>query len=161
MVQAGRGSACSKRYNVVHLIYRHKEYEGHYKDFQLGLSTMREHWQSGLQDIRHSLAQPDWLPCRITTQASLRLRYPIGMRVERVTSLSSARPRWDAAIVAILGAQYRKRLCSSNMQISNKHVGNRHRGHKKRRPEKALFPEPIPQSACNECPRPPIPYFNT
>ncbi|MFM0204662.1 patatin-like phospholipase family protein [Paraburkholderia fungorum] len=53
--------SCSKRYNVIHLIYRHKEYEGHYKDFQFGLSTMREHWQSGLEDIRHSLAQPDWL----------------------------------------------------------------------------------------------------
>lgn len=53
--------SCSKRYNVIHLIYRHKEYEGHYKDFQFGLSTMREHWQSGLEDIRHSLSQPDWL----------------------------------------------------------------------------------------------------
>ncbi|XUW87311.1 patatin-like phospholipase family protein [Burkholderia sp. M6-3] len=53
--------SCSKRYNVIHLIYRQKEYEGHYKDFQFGLSTMREHWESGLADIRHSLAQPDWL----------------------------------------------------------------------------------------------------
>jgi len=53
--------SCSKRYNVIHLIYRQKEYEGHYKDFQFGLSTMREHWQSGLDDIRHSLSQPDWL----------------------------------------------------------------------------------------------------
>ncbi|SDH07702.1 DUF3734 domain-containing protein [Paraburkholderia phenazinium] len=53
--------SCSKRYNVVHLIYRQKEYEGHFKDFQFGLSTMREHWESGLQDIRASLAQPDWL----------------------------------------------------------------------------------------------------
>ncbi|MCC8390966.1 patatin-like phospholipase family protein [Paraburkholderia sp. MMS20-SJTR3] len=53
--------SCSKRYNVIHLIYRHKEYEGHYKDFQFGLSTMREHWQSGLDDIRRSLEQPDWL----------------------------------------------------------------------------------------------------
>jgi NTE family protein len=53
--------ACSKRYNVIHLIYRQKEYEGHFKDFQFGLSTMREHWQSGLDDIRHSLAHPDWL----------------------------------------------------------------------------------------------------
>ena len=53
--------SCSKRYNVMHLIYRHKEYEGHYKDFQFGLSTMREHWQSGLEDIRRSLAQPGWL----------------------------------------------------------------------------------------------------
>jgi NTE family protein len=53
--------ACSKRYNVIHLIYRHKEYEGHFKDFQFGLSTMREHWQSGLEDIQHSLQHPDWL----------------------------------------------------------------------------------------------------
>ncbi|CAG4902838.1 DUF3734 domain-containing protein [Paraburkholderia gardini] len=53
--------SCSKRYNVVHLIYRHKEYEGHYKDYQFGLSTMREHWESGLADIRRSLAQPGWL----------------------------------------------------------------------------------------------------
>ena len=53
--------ACSRHYNVIHLIYRNKEYEGHYKDFQFGVSTMREHWQSGLDDIRHSLEHPDWL----------------------------------------------------------------------------------------------------
>jgi NTE family protein len=53
--------SCSKRYNVIHLIYRQKEYEGHFKDFQFGLSTMREHWESGLEDIRNSLVQPDWL----------------------------------------------------------------------------------------------------
>ncbi|MBV8626779.1 MAG: patatin-like phospholipase family protein, partial [Paraburkholderia sp.] len=53
--------SCSKRYNVIHLIYRHKEYEGHFKDYQFGLSTMREHWESGLADIRGSLAQPEWL----------------------------------------------------------------------------------------------------
>ncbi|MGF6602429.1 NTE family protein [Paraburkholderia sp. GAS448] len=53
--------SCSKRYNVVHLIYQNKEYEGHYKDFQFGLSTMREHWAAGLADTRASLAQPTWL----------------------------------------------------------------------------------------------------
>lgn len=53
--------SCSKKYNVIHLIYRQKEYEGHFKDYQFGISTMREHWASGLQDIRASLAQPDWL----------------------------------------------------------------------------------------------------
>lgn len=53
--------SCSKKYNVIHLIYRHKEYEGHFKDFQFGISTMREHWTSGLQDIRASLGQPGWL----------------------------------------------------------------------------------------------------
>ncbi|CAB3786142.1 DUF3734 domain-containing protein [Pararobbsia alpina] len=53
--------ASSKRYNVVHLIYQAKEYEGHFKDFQFGLSTMREHWESGLTDIRRTLDHPEWL----------------------------------------------------------------------------------------------------
>ena len=53
--------SCTKKYNVIHLIYRQKEYEGHFKDFQFGTSTMREHWASGLQDIRASLGQPGWL----------------------------------------------------------------------------------------------------
>jgi len=53
--------ACSKRYNVIHLIYRQKEFEGHYKDYQFGLSTMREHWETGLTDIRRTLAHRDWL----------------------------------------------------------------------------------------------------
>jgi NTE family protein len=53
--------ACSKRYNVIHLIYRHKEYEGHYKDYQFGPSTMREHWESGLEDIRGTLSHREWL----------------------------------------------------------------------------------------------------
>ncbi|HTH62783.1 MAG TPA: patatin-like phospholipase family protein [Paraburkholderia sp.] len=51
----------TKKYNVIHLIYRQKEYEGHFKDYQFGVSTMREHWESGLADIRRSLAQPGWL----------------------------------------------------------------------------------------------------
>ena len=65
--------ACSKRYNVIHLIYRHKEYEGHYKDFQFGLSTMREHWESGLDDIRGiARATATGSTCPITTRASSR-----------------------------------------------------------------------------------------
>lgn len=51
----------SHRYNVFQLIYRDKEFDGNYKDYQFGLSTMRYHWESGLQDIRNSLAQPGWL----------------------------------------------------------------------------------------------------
>ncbi len=53
--------ACSKHYNIVHLIYRHKEYEGHFKDYQFGFSTMREHWESGLTNIRRTLTHRDWL----------------------------------------------------------------------------------------------------
>lgn len=53
--------SCDRRYNIIHLIYRDKEYEGHYKDYQFGPSTMREHWKAGLTDIRRTLANRDWL----------------------------------------------------------------------------------------------------
>ena len=53
--------ATSRRYNVFQLVYRDKEFDGNYKDYQFGFSTMQLHWQSGLQDIRASLAQPGWL----------------------------------------------------------------------------------------------------
>ncbi|WP_133645342.1 DUF3734 domain-containing protein [Paraburkholderia flava] len=51
----------SKRYNVQHLIYQRKNYEQHYKDYQFGVSTMRDHWAAGLDDIRNTLAVPDTL----------------------------------------------------------------------------------------------------
>jgi len=60
-VHLAQNLSCTKQYNVIHLIYRQKEYEGQFKDYQFGPSTMREHWQSGLRDIRASLAQPGWL----------------------------------------------------------------------------------------------------
>ena len=53
--------ACDRLFNVFHLIYQSNQYEGNYKDFQFGARTMRDHWQSGLADIRHSLHHRDWL----------------------------------------------------------------------------------------------------
>ena len=50
--------ACHRVYNIVHLIYQSKMYEGHSKDYEFGLDAMREHWQSGLDDIRRTLADP-------------------------------------------------------------------------------------------------------
>ena len=50
--------ACPHAYNIVHLIYQTKAYEGHSKDYEFGLDAMREHWQSGLDDIRRTLADP-------------------------------------------------------------------------------------------------------
>lgn len=44
--------------NVVHLIYQSKAFEGHSKDYEFGPGAMREHWQSGLDDIRRTLADP-------------------------------------------------------------------------------------------------------
>ena len=47
--------------NLIHLIYRDKPYEGHYKDYEFSAATMHEHWQSGLADMRHTLTHPHWL----------------------------------------------------------------------------------------------------
>jgi NTE family protein len=45
-------------HNIIHLIYQSKTYEGHSKDYEFGLNAMRAHWQSGLEDIRRTLAEP-------------------------------------------------------------------------------------------------------
>ena len=47
-----------RSYNIIHLIYQSKIHEGHSKDYEFGLSAMRAHWQSGLEDIRRTLADP-------------------------------------------------------------------------------------------------------
>jgi NTE family protein len=47
--------ASERAYNIIHLIYQSKAFEGHSKDYEFGLSAMREHWQSGLEDIRRTL----------------------------------------------------------------------------------------------------------
>lgn len=60
-LQHAEEMAGNKRYNIIHLIYRDKPYEQHYRDFQFGPITMREHWQTGLQDIRHTLAHKEYL----------------------------------------------------------------------------------------------------
>jgi len=49
------------RYNVIHLIFRNQPYDLHFKDYQFGLASMREHWQTGLEDIRKTLAEPQRL----------------------------------------------------------------------------------------------------
>ena len=46
--------------NLIHLIYSNKPYEGHYKDYEFSVSSMRGHWQSGVDDMRHTLAHPRW-----------------------------------------------------------------------------------------------------
>lgn len=50
-----------KRYNVIHLIHRNKAYEKYFKDFQFSLPTMRGRWADGLNDMRKTLQQPDYL----------------------------------------------------------------------------------------------------
>jgi NTE family protein len=47
--------------NIVHLIYQHKEYEGHVKDYEFSGTSMREHWKSGYDDTLRTLRHPEWL----------------------------------------------------------------------------------------------------
>lgn len=53
--------ACGRQVNVIHLIYSGKEWDGLIKDYEFGPLTMHDHWDSGLADIRQSLAHADWL----------------------------------------------------------------------------------------------------
>ncbi|MDR3514352.1 MAG: patatin-like phospholipase family protein [Azospirillaceae bacterium] len=59
-VLEAREQSCDARRSLIHLIYRDKPYEGNTKDFQFGALTMREHWDSGLTDIRDTLKRCDW-----------------------------------------------------------------------------------------------------
>lgn len=43
------------RYNVIHLIYRNKRSEGHYKDYEFSAETMEQHWHTGLHDMHETL----------------------------------------------------------------------------------------------------------
>jgi len=49
------GAAERKAYNVVHLIYRAKNYEGHSKDYEFSRLSMQEHWRAGYRDARRTL----------------------------------------------------------------------------------------------------------
>jgi NTE family protein len=50
-----------KVYNIIHLIYRSKHYEGHSKDYEFSRLTMNEHWRAGYHDAVHTLRHPEVL----------------------------------------------------------------------------------------------------
>jgi NTE family protein len=60
LIQEAQKTADGSAVNVVHLIYKNKSFEGHYKDYEFSKDTMREHWSSGLEDIRRSFGNPEW-----------------------------------------------------------------------------------------------------
>ncbi|MGZ3409474.1 MAG: patatin-like phospholipase family protein [Xanthobacteraceae bacterium] len=45
--------------NIAHLIYRAKSYEGIAKDFEFSRRTMEEHWRTGYENARRTLANPE------------------------------------------------------------------------------------------------------
>ena len=46
---------------ILQMIYQQKTYEGESKDHEFSATSMREHWQSGLEDTRRTLQRRDWL----------------------------------------------------------------------------------------------------
>jgi NTE family protein len=53
--------SCETVYNIVHLIYHSKSYEGASKDYEFSRRTMEEHWRSGYDDVVRSLQHPEVL----------------------------------------------------------------------------------------------------
>ncbi|MBR0866673.1 DUF3734 domain-containing protein, partial [Bradyrhizobium diazoefficiens] len=51
--------ADEKVYNIVHLIYHSKIYEGTSKDYEFSRRTMEEHWRAGYDDAARSLQHPE------------------------------------------------------------------------------------------------------
>lgn len=50
-----REVADHKKYSIVHLIYRARQYESNSKDYDFSRLAMKEHWQSGLDDAQNTL----------------------------------------------------------------------------------------------------------
>jgi NTE family protein len=50
-----------KVYNIVHLIYRARSYEGHSKDYDFSRASMQEHWRAGYHDAVRTLRHPEVL----------------------------------------------------------------------------------------------------
>lgn len=47
--------------DIVHLIYRSKNYEGDGKDYEFSRRSMQEHWQAGYADMTRTLQDPRWI----------------------------------------------------------------------------------------------------
>ena len=54
-------AADHKVYNIVQLIYRSKDYEGHSKDYEFSRLSMEEHWRAGYHDAIRTLRHPEIL----------------------------------------------------------------------------------------------------
>jgi NTE family protein len=54
-------AADDKAYNLVQLIYRARNYEGHSKDYEFSRSTMEDHWRSGYQDATRTFRHQEVL----------------------------------------------------------------------------------------------------
>jgi NTE family protein len=48
-------------HNLVHLIYRARDYEGHSKDYEFSRLSMQDHWRAGYHDAKRTLRHPEVL----------------------------------------------------------------------------------------------------
>ena len=53
--------ASHKVYNIVHLIYRARNYEAHSKDYEFSRQSMQDHWRAGYHDAVRTLRHPEVL----------------------------------------------------------------------------------------------------
>jgi NTE family protein len=60
-VKALDGVGSRKVYNIIHLIYRAKNYEGHSKDYEFSRLSMQDHWRAGYHDAVRTLRHPEVL----------------------------------------------------------------------------------------------------
>ena len=60
-VKSLRSNLSSREIDILHLIYRDKSYERDFKDYEFSRTTMSEHWEAGVRDMRNTLAHPEWL----------------------------------------------------------------------------------------------------
>jgi NTE family protein len=56
------GTAADRKvFNIVHLIYNARHYEGHSKDYEFSRASMEEHWRAGYHDVRRTLRHTEVL----------------------------------------------------------------------------------------------------
>jgi NTE family protein len=53
--------ASDKVYNIIQLIYRAQNYEGHSKDYEFSRLSMQDHWRAGYHDAVRTLRHPEVL----------------------------------------------------------------------------------------------------
>jgi NTE family protein len=66
-----RNVADRKVYNIVHLIYRAKSYEGPAKDYEFSRGSMEDHWRAGYYDVVRTLRHPRVVERPTNHEASL------------------------------------------------------------------------------------------
>ncbi len=59
-VKVLQANTCDAAITIVHLIHRRAAYDRYSMDYEFSRLSMLEHWQAGLDDVRHTLAHPAW-----------------------------------------------------------------------------------------------------